>query len=71
MRIPRNVVFVCAPQGAGKTMHAQALMTLLGCTSIVDAWDGESLPPDGALVLTNMSPLRVSLEMPAQVGEAA
>ena len=71
MLIPRDVVFVCAPQGAGKTMHAKALMTLLGCTSIVDAWDGWSVPPDGALVLTNMSPMRVTLVMPPQEEAAA
>lgn len=49
-------VYVCAPQGAGKTRHAKALQAMFGCTSIVDEWDGESPVPAGALVLSNVMP---------------
>lgn len=58
MRKPPTV-FVSAPQGAGKTRHAEALREMFGCTSIIDdgAWDGSSDVPAGALVLTHL-PLR-------------
>jgi len=46
-----SAVYVFAPQGAGKSTHAAELARLLGCTSVVDEWDGSSPVPDGALVL--------------------
>lgn len=46
-------VYVSAPQGAGKSQHAEALRAMFGCTSIVDEWDGISPVQSGALVLTN------------------
>lgn len=49
-------VYVSAPQGAGKTRHAEALCALFGCTGIVDEWDGSSPVPPGSLVLTQMVP---------------
>jgi hypothetical protein len=47
-------VIVVAPQGAGKSLHAAALASRFGCTSIVDEWDGLSELPTGALALTNV-----------------
>jgi hypothetical protein len=49
-----KVVVVSAPQGAGKNIHAEQLMRMFGCTTVVDEWDGVSELPDGALVLTNL-----------------
>lgn len=51
-----TVVVIVAPQGSGKTCQAQALAELLGCTCVVDCWDGISSVPPGALVLTNAVP---------------
>jgi len=53
-----NAVFVIAPQGHGKTRHAQALAAMFECTSIVEDWDGVSNVPNGALVLSNVLPAR-------------
>lgn len=53
MRMNPDAVYVFAPQGRGKTRHAAALAELLGCTTVVDDWDGESPVPAGALVLSN------------------
>jgi hypothetical protein len=52
-------VYVSAPQGAGKSRHAETLRQLFGCTQIVDEWDGSSAVPAGSLVLTNIAPMRV------------
>ena len=49
-------VFVCAPQGAGKTLHAEAIAKMFGCTSIVDEWTPGDEVPAGALVLTCVTP---------------
>lgn len=49
-----SIVVVSAPQGAGKSRHAERLREMFGCRCIVDDWDGRSDVPDGALVLTNM-----------------
>lgn len=49
-----KVVVVSAPQGAGKNIHAEQLMRMFGCTTVVDEWDGVSELPDGALALTNL-----------------
>ncbi len=46
-----------APQGAGKSRNAAELAQLLGCTTVVDDWDGSSPVPDGALVLGQTSVL--------------
>jgi len=54
MENPFVTVVVIAPQGAGKSRHAAALAQRLGCTSIVDEWDGHGELPAGALVLTNL-----------------
>jgi len=59
MRDSLNAVFVFAPQGRGKTRHAQALAAMFECTSIVEDWDGVSDVPDGALVLSNSLPAAV------------
>ncbi|WP_170067358.1 hypothetical protein [Malikia spinosa] len=42
------------PQGAGKTILADALADRLGCTSVVDDWDHRMLLTPGALHLTNI-----------------
>ena len=52
--INSSVVVISAPQGAGKTQHAERLREMFGCRCIVDDWDGHSAVPDGALVLTNL-----------------
>lgn len=57
-----RIVYVCAPQGAGKTRHAEALREMFGCSCIVDEWDGISEVPDGALVLTNRRIIRVYVD---------
>lgn len=51
-----QTVFVFAPQGSGKSRHAEALRSMFGCTVIVDDWDGISEVPSGALVLSNIDP---------------
>lgn len=48
-----NYVMVYAPQGRGKTAHADALCAVFGCTSVLDDWDGIAPIPEGALVLTS------------------
>ncbi len=50
------VVIVSAPQGAGKSLAAEALVARFGCTSIVDEWDGRGELPPGALALTSLTP---------------
>lgn len=50
-----RAIIIVAPQGAGKTQHAQALKAKLGCTHIVDEWDGRSPLKPGDLALTNLS----------------
>lgn len=57
MRKQAPTVFVSAPQGAGKSRHAETLRQLFGCTQIVDEWDGSSAVPPGSLVLTNIAPV--------------
>ena len=52
MSEPFTVVII-APQGAGKSRHAETLRAMFGCTSIVDEWDGVTPLPPGALALTN------------------
>lgn len=41
------------PAGQGKSRHAQAIATLLGCEKIVDEWSPGDYLEDGALHLTN------------------
>lgn len=49
-------IIIVAPQGAGKTINAQKLKSGLGCTRIVDSWDGRSPLKPGDLALTNEQP---------------
>lgn len=49
-------IIIVAPQGAGKTVNAQKLQAALGCTRIVDGWDGHSRLQPGDLALTNEQP---------------
>lgn len=46
-------VIIVAPQGAGKTRHADALMKALGCSRLVDSWDGVEPLQYGDLALTH------------------
>lgn len=52
----RYPVVFSAPQGWGKTRHAQALMKQYGCTSVVDNWMPHMPLVNGAIHLTNMPP---------------
>ena len=49
-------IIIVTPQGAGKTLNAQKLQQALGCTRIVDEWDGRSPLQPGDLALTNADP---------------
>jgi hypothetical protein len=46
------IVVVYGARGCGKTRNKEDLRKALGCTHIVDDWDGRALGP-GALALTN------------------
>lgn len=59
-----SCVIVIAPQGAGKSTNALALMRMFGCTSIVDDWDGRKALPHGALALTTLSPDALAASQP-------
>jgi SpoVK/Ycf46/Vps4 family AAA+-type ATPase len=50
-------------QGAGKSLVAAAVARRLGCTSLIDGWDGKQPVSEGALVVTNLpvDDLRVPL----------
>jgi hypothetical protein len=42
-----RTAFVFAPQGSGKTRHAEQLCVQLGCMGIVDDWwPGQPIKPD-------------------------
>lgn len=49
-------IIIVAPQGAGKTTHAQLLKEVFGCLRIVDGWDGMSKLLPGDLALTSEMP---------------
>ncbi len=46
-------VIVYAPQGSGKTLHAQALMQHFGCSALIDEWRTGTPVLENALALTN------------------
>lgn len=48
-----SMVIVYAPQGAGKTTHAEALRKHYGCVRVVDDWHVGGLTCEGDLMLTN------------------
>lgn len=52
----RYPVVFSAPQGWGKTAHAQALMRQYGCTSVVDNWTPDIPLVNGAIHMTNIQP---------------
>ncbi len=52
----QGAVILIAPQGAGKTRHAESLMQIFGCATLVEEWDGESELPPRALALTHALP---------------
>ena len=47
-------VILHGAQGAGKSCSAAAVARALGCTSMVDEWDGKQAIAQGALVVTNL-----------------
>ena len=49
-----SAIIVCGPQGCGKTTIAVALARQLGCTRIVDDWDGKMRLAKNALALTSI-----------------
>jgi len=57
-----KTVIIYAPQGTGKTKHAEALRKHFGCTKVIDGWPGEGAFEPGALHLTNMPVEAMSLE---------
>ena len=46
-------IIVSGPQGCGKTTVSASLARRLGCTEIVDDWDGRSRLPVNSLALTS------------------
>ena len=52
----QGAVILIAPQGAGKTRHAESLMRIFGCTSVIEEWDGASELPPRALALAHALP---------------
>jgi hypothetical protein len=44
---------IIAQAGSGKTINAALLMQTLGCTRLVEEWDGKSVLRNGDLALTN------------------
>lgn len=44
---------LCGPQGIGKTRRADQLAAALGCTTVLDDWNGDRVLPDGVLAVTN------------------
>lgn len=53
MQTSAPTVILCAPQGTGKTTAARTIAAALGCTQIIEEWNGSDPLPDGALALTN------------------
>lgn len=52
----KNSVFICGPQGCGKTTNAKAFAKRLGLSNIVDDWSlGQNFNERGTLYLTNKS----------------
>jgi len=43
---------LCGPQGIGKTKRAAELAAALGCTTVLDDWDGAGRLPDRVLAVT-------------------
>ena len=50
----RKCVVLSGPQAIGKTMYATEIAKALGCTRIIDEWDGKTdHSADHALYITN------------------
>lgn len=60
MQTSAPTVILSAPQGTGKTTQALRIASALGCTQIVEEWNGSDPLPDGALALTN-APLLIAV----------
>lgn len=56
----RHSVFICGPQGCGKSRHAFLFLDKLGLKAVQDWSPGETWLPKGMLYLTNASPGDVS-----------
>lgn len=50
--MPTIVLHGC--QGAGKTTIVASIARHLGCTPVLDEWDGRQPIPKGALAVTNL-----------------
>lgn len=59
MQTSAPTVILSAHQGTGKTTAARTIAAALGCTQIIEEWNGSDPLPDGALALTN-SPLLIA-----------
>lgn len=51
-----KTIIIAAAQGTGKSIAIHRLIEKFGTRQVVDGWDGYSMVPDGALVLTNCEP---------------
>lgn len=51
-----KTIILTAPQGWGKTRHAQQWMSRYGCNSVVDEWFPGQAMKAGALHLTSAHP---------------
>jgi hypothetical protein len=49
----QTTFILCGPQAAGKTLHAAQIAAGLGCSQIIDDWNGTAPLPPGALAITN------------------
>jgi hypothetical protein len=55
---------VYGPKGCGKTKNAARLAKHFGLSQIIDDWcEGQTIPAQGALVLTQSEPADVRLRM--------
>lgn len=47
------------PRGIGKTRIAPRLAASLGCTRVIDEWNGSQTLPAGTLAITNLLPKQI------------
>lgn len=44
---------LCTPQGTGKSSHLDEIASLLGCSNVIEEWNGRDTIPDDTLAVTN------------------
>lgn len=49
----QTTFILCGPQAVGKTLHAAQIAAGLGCSQIIDDWNGTTPIPPGVLAITN------------------